>query len=310
MTRRIGVAVGSWPDRMPPPDFYVDFAQQVERWGADLLFATDHLYVHNQIPDALCLLSAYAAATERLLIGTSVLLPALREPAWTAKQLATVDYLSGGRLVVGVGVGGEFSAEWEAMGVDRSSRGRRTDEYLAFFRDSWRGRDVDFRGEFRNVTGVRPSPDPVQRGGPPFWIGGRSDAALRRAAVHQGWCAYLESPESIRRKRERLTELRGGDLGEFRIAYCVFAYAADDREAARSQVVQSLNQRYSQDFDRFVDQYCAVGEDDEVASRLNDYFEAGVDDVIFMPQSPRDEYTEQVGRLIAIARRQVKESEQ
>lgn len=286
---------------MPPPAFYPDLAREVERWGGDLLFATDHLYVHNQIPDALCLLSAYAAVTERLTIGTSVLLPALREPAWTAKQLATIDYLSNGRLVVGVGVGGEFSPEWQAMEIDRRTRGKRTDEYLALFREIWSADQVDFRGEFRSISGVVPSPRPVQPGGPPIWAGGRSGAALRRAARYQGWCGYLESPANIEDKRVELATLRDGNMEDFRIVYCLFAYCSDNADQARAHMVSSLRQRYGQDFDHVIDKYCAAGDEDDLGARLQEYRDAGVQDLIFMPQCPREEYVEQVERLIGVA---------
>lgn len=102
--------------------FYRDLAQQVEGLGYDLLFHGDHLFMYGPNPDALVTLSHMAACTRNLLLGTGVLLPALREPAVMAKQIATLDYLCGGRFVLGIGVGGEIEQEWNAMQVPRETR--------------------------------------------------------------------------------------------------------------------------------------------------------------------------------------------
>ena len=131
--------------------FYARFARTVERSGFDLLFAGDHIFGHAANPDALAILAHYAATTERVTLGTAVLVAALREPLVSAKQLATIDYLSEGRLVVGVGLGGEVTQEWEAQGIDPRTRAARTDEYVELMRQFWSGRPISFQGRFRQV---------------------------------------------------------------------------------------------------------------------------------------------------------------
>jgi probable F420-dependent oxidoreductase len=296
--RRAGIMVGSWPLGLPPDgSFYLDLARQVERLGFDLLFTGDHIFMYSPNAEAMSVMAAWAGVTERLCLGTAVLLLALRDPALAAKQLATIDYLSGGRLVVGVGVGGEIEQEWQAMEVSTKDRGARTDEYLELMRALWSGQVVDSRGAFRSVQGVAGSPRPVQREGPPIWVGGRSEAALRRAARHDGWCAYSLSPRRIREGLERIAGHGDGLADSFRTSYVLFTYVDDNADRAVEMAGRVLGKRYRQNFDRFLDAFCAVGDAAHVQARVEEYHAAGVQDVILCPQAPAEEYPEQVERL-------------
>src|SRR5688572_16025040 len=102
-------------------------ASHVEGLGFDSLFLGDHIFFNVDTPETLTTLAVIATRTTSIRVGTAVLLLALREPTLAAKQLATLDYLSGGRLVVGVGVGGEIRSEWDAVGIPMEERGARTD---------------------------------------------------------------------------------------------------------------------------------------------------------------------------------------
>src|SRR5438309_10800278 len=126
-------------------------------------------------------LASYDPNTSRLRLGTALCLPALRPPAISAKITATLDVLSGGRLVFGVGVGGENPKEFEASGVAHRERGARVDEGIEVLRALWRDTPATFKGRFTSFDAVSIDPKPVQPGGPPIWVGGRSDAALARA---------------------------------------------------------------------------------------------------------------------------------
>jgi len=293
-----GVLVGSWPLGMPsdPTSFYPALAQQVEQCGFDSLFVGDHLFAAGPSVDALSLAAFFAATTTSLRIGTGVLQLALREPVAAAKQIATIDMLSGGRFVLGVGVGGEFVDEWAAVNVPREGRGRRLDDYLALAAQLWSGERVAFAGEFAEVDGVVGSPAPMRDGGPPIWVGGRSDAALVRAARYNGWLAYASSIRRVRASVERLAELRG-DLDGFRIGVVLWTYAADSVEVARQRIAEILGRRYRQDFDNFVTAFCAVGQPDDIASRVADFRAAGATDILFSPQCRADEFLDQVSAL-------------
>jgi probable F420-dependent oxidoreductase len=300
-TARFGFMTGSWPLGLPPDGgFYRQFAAQVERSGFDLLFSGDHLFMHNPNADALALLATYGGVTERVLLGTGVLLPALREPVVMAKQLATIDYVSGGRLIAGMGVGGEIEQEWRAMEIPREERGARTDEALDLMQAFWSGEELNFDGRFRHVHGVTGSPAPASAGGPPIWIGGRSDAALSRAARYDGWCAYSTSLNRMRRSLATIEQLRPGGLEHYRVSYAIFTYVSDVHEEAREMAARILRKRYEQDFDDFLDVFCAVGTPDHIAERFAQYQEAGVQDFLMVPQCPWENYGEQVERMAAL----------
>jgi probable F420-dependent oxidoreductase len=149
-----------------------------------------------------------AGATRRVRVGTNVFLVPLRNPVVAAKQLATLDALSGGRLVLGVGVGW-LAEEFDALGQPHfRARGTLADEYLRLYRALWTGEPVSFDGRFYQLPSVRSLPTPIQRPGPPIWVGGNSERALRRAAeLGDGWAALRLSVEEFRRGAERLREL-------------------------------------------------------------------------------------------------------
>lgn len=298
---RTGIALGSWPLGMPTDaGFYPRVARQVDRAGFDLLFTGDHLFAKGPNPEALTLLAALSTATEHVVLGTGVLLLPLRDPVLAAKQVATIDLLSQGRLLLGVGVGGEFQWEWDAMGVPIEGRGRRVDEYLELMASLWQPGPVDHPGPLRPVTGVTGSPQPWTPGGPPIWIGGRSDAALRRAARHQGWCAYAVSTRRLGASIEQITEHRQGDMDGFRVSTVLFTVVGDDEAEARATAGTVLSDRYSQDFDKFLDAFAAVGTIDRVAERVAEFRAAGVDDVLLCPQVPAQAFEDQVERLSAL----------
>jgi alkanesulfonate monooxygenase SsuD/methylene tetrahydromethanopterin reductase-like flavin-dependent oxidoreductase (luciferase family) len=293
-----GVLVGSWPLGMPgePAQFYPRLARLVEDAGFDSLFVGDHLFAAGPSVDALALLADISARTSRIDVGTAVLQLALREPVATAKQIATIDMLSRGRVVLGVGVGGEFADEWAAAGVPTAGRGARLDEWLDLAHRLWSGEPVEHRGTLRTVDAVRGSPLPHSAGGPRVWVGGRSDAALCRAARYDGWVAYAVSLRRLRESLSRLRELRGAGT-ELRIALVLWTNVARSEDAARESIATVLGTRYRQDFDGFVDAFCAIGEPRAVAERIQAFREAGVTDVLLCPQCPAEEFLGQVEML-------------
>jgi probable F420-dependent oxidoreductase len=134
-------------------------------------------------------LAYVAAATTRIGLGTEVLVLPQRQPALVAKQVSTLDTLSGGRVRLGVGVGWQF-AEYEALGEPFGDRGRRMDEAIKLMRHYWRDERIDFDGEFYRADAIAMEPKPPQRDRLPIWIGGTTPAALRRVAeLGDGWLA-------------------------------------------------------------------------------------------------------------------------
>ena len=171
------------------PDAIIAAAKKAEELGFDAVFVNDHVIVGSDtrsapwtnVYDPLVAMSFIAAHTTRIGVGVSVLIMPYRNPIATAKALATIDLMSGGRLTVGVGVGWSES-ESAALGVPFHERGARTNEYLRLWQACWTPGNVSFSGRFFSFADMFVDPKPLQQPHPPIWIGGTSDAALRRAA--------------------------------------------------------------------------------------------------------------------------------
>ncbi len=146
-----------------------------------------------------------AAVTTNIRLGTGVLLVPQRNPVYTAKSVTTLDWLSNGRMDLGIGVGW-LAEEFAALGVPFDRRGERCDEYLAVMRSLWTDEVSSFKGEFYDLPAARQFPKPVQQPHPPIHVGGESNAALRRAArFAQGWYGYNLDPAGA---AERVAKLR------------------------------------------------------------------------------------------------------
>jgi probable F420-dependent oxidoreductase len=170
------------------PEAIVAAARKAEEVGFDAIFVNDHIIVGDDarsapwtnVYDPFVAMSFIAAHTKRIGVGVSVLIMPYRNPIATAKALATLDRMSGGRLIAGVGTGWN-EAEFAALGVPFHERGARTNEYLRLWQACWAPGKVSFAGKFVAFAEMHVSPKPVQQPHPPIWIGGTSDAALRRA---------------------------------------------------------------------------------------------------------------------------------
>jgi probable F420-dependent oxidoreductase len=300
MPVRFGIQIPHRPDLLGP------VATRAEALGFDSVWIGDHVAFHTPTLDALAALSYVAAVTRRVRVGPCVYLLALRPPAVTAKQVASLDVLSGGRVVFGVGVGGEFPKEFEACGIPHGERGARVDEALAVCRALWGPSPTTFEGRFTQFTGVRLEPKPIQPGGPPIWIGGRSDAALRRAArVGDGWISYLVTPDRYRTslaKIEAFAREAGRPLepgGSFEPAHLLFTVLDDDVGRAHAMAAGFLTRQYNQPFDELAAKYCLLGPPAACAARLDDFVAAGVRTFVLYFTVARERVLEQVERFAA-----------
>lgn len=172
--------------------------------------------------DPMIALSFAAAASREIRLATGILLLPEHNPVLLAKEAASLDALSGGRLVLGIGVGWSRE-EFDALGVPFQRRGRRADEYLRAMRTLWREDVASFEGEFVSFASVRVNPKPVHERRVPVVIGGNSDAALRRVArLGDGWYGFnLDGVDAVRERLKRLDELcreLGRDAGEIDVA--------------------------------------------------------------------------------------------
>lgn len=171
----------------PSANHLEDFSVRAEHLGFDSLWTNDHILVpedhfhqYGRMFESLTTLAYVSAITTTIALGTSVLLLPLRDLHLAAKQLATVDHLSRGRLIVGLGVGW-LRGEFELLNKDFPIRGEVLDEQIDILRRLWSGAGVNFAGKFYEFKDVFQGPAPYSRSGPPLWIGGSSPKALRRA---------------------------------------------------------------------------------------------------------------------------------
>lgn len=151
-------------------------------------------------------LAYVAAVTERILLGTGIVLIAQRNPVVLAKEIASLDVVSGGRVLFGIGAG-YLPAEFEALGVDFATRGARTDEYVAAMQALWNQPKPAYQGRFVRFSGIDARPRPIQSGGPPIHVGGMSPAGLRRAVrIGHGWYGFAMDVDSTRSAIAALAE--------------------------------------------------------------------------------------------------------
>lgn len=201
---RFGIAVPHYGAEISPARLLI-WSKLVEELGFDIATVTDHLaqtadvcrsYPEN-FYESFAVLTYLAATTTTIDLGTSVTVLPLRHPLHTARALATIDQISGGRLIVGIGIGGA-PLEYQALGLDYRRRAAITDEYLAVITGLWRGEITSYQGEFTAFDNVLATPVPHQTGGPRLWVGGSSPAALRRAILHQAhWHPVFPTLDSL-----------------------------------------------------------------------------------------------------------------
>jgi probable F420-dependent oxidoreductase len=276
------------------PEDLVRFAQQAEELGFYCLTVADHVIVPKNISipypytvdgrypgtgyhlETLTTMSFLAGATQRIRFATSVMIAPYRNPIITAKMLASLDVLSNGRVIVGLGVGW-MKEEFDNLGTPAfPERGRVTDEYIRAFRELWTSDNPTFNGKFCNFSNIVFLPKPVQKPTIPIWIGGHSKQALRRAArLGDGWHPIggvptipLE-PEDVRKDIATLTEFAraaGRDPNQIRVALKGSLF---DKE----KKIEGRRRRF-------------MGEAEEIASDIRDYRAAGVDTMIFDVRRP------------------------
>lgn len=276
----------------------VSQARRMEKLGFEYFSAGEH-YMQGNPPlptsAALPLLGVAAGATENIRLLSSIVLVPFYHPTVLAKLTATLDNASGGRLTLGVGIGGEFPMEFEAAGLDIRDRGRRTNECLDVLRRLWNGDSVTYRGRYFQLDDVTLNPSPTQRPHPPIWVAGRRDAAMLRAARHgDGWYPYFYSPERYRDSVEKITKFAdeaGRDLSHFQWAFLPYISIYPTVEEAARVAVQVAGAQYSGDFRRIVHDYWVLGPVERCIERLMEYVKAGARYMIFSVSCPDEDYT-------------------
>jgi probable F420-dependent oxidoreductase len=301
--RRTEPATAEW---LPKIDELVETVELVDRGGYDSLWVGDHISFAVPILDPLLQLAQAAVVSRRLTLGTSVYLLPLRHPAPVAKQVATLDHLTEGRLIFGVGVGGEFPKEYEVCGVPRNERGARLTEGIGLLRRFWSGEKVSHDGRFYgNFTDVPMRPPARQSGGPPIWCAGRSEGALRRTGrLADGWLSYVVTPEMYRAALEKIDAAArevGRNVPRFGTGHLLFTRIDDSYEKALDAATETLSVRYAMDFRKAAQRYCALGRPDQVVERIREFHAAGVRHVILDLLGPYEQRKNQIEMFAAEA---------
>ena len=225
---KVGIALPNNWGVMDPLDI-VDVAVRAEELGFASVWASEHVintaYIQSRIGKRpyyhpMAILSFVAARTTRVMLGTSIIILPFRSPFELAKYGATLDQLSRGRLIFGVGIG-NIKDEFDAMRLPWEKRGLMTDEAMGVMKALWTQEDAEFHGKLFDFENVATSPKPYQSPHIPFWVGGMSDAAIRRAAVlGDGWHPTAISPDQLRmhhRDIRAMREAAGRDPDRFDI---------------------------------------------------------------------------------------------
>ena len=289
--------------QMGDPDAVRSTVEMAGTLGFDSIWVGDHVAFAVPILDPLLQLAQAAALSPTLELGTAVYLLPLRHPVLAAKQVATLDRLTRGRLVFGVGIGGEFPDEYAACGVPVRQRGARLSEAIPLLRRLWSGEPVAADGRFYSFPEIRMLPRPVQPGGPPIWCGGRSTAALERIGqMADGWISYVVTPERFRDGLEtiaRAAEAAGrlDALDPLGTGHLLFVRIDDAYEAALDAATAHLSARYAMDFREPARRYAALGRPADVAERIDAFRTAGVRQVVLDLVGPPGERDAQLERF-------------
>ncbi|PZC46602.1 MAG: Flavin-dependent oxidoreductase, luciferase family [Chloroflexi bacterium] len=256
---------------------------QAEEKGYDSLWVQEQLFGGAPVLEAISLLGYVSAVTSRVKLGTSVMLPAFHDPIRLAKSLSSLDQISGGRLILGVGFGG-WRDTYGSLNVPREGLARRFEESLRVMESLWTEKDASFSGEFWKLEGQPMQPKPVTR--IPLWFGGRAPAALHRAVrMGDGWMgAGSSSSESFAEGAERVRQLlkdSGRDPATFAIAKRVYLAVDDDKERAERRLVEWFGHFYGNG--NLARKVAVWGSAEEVASELALLIKAGAQMLMLNP---------------------------
>lgn len=269
----------------------LEAARLAERLGLDGIVVGDHVTFYGYGNDGLITLTAIAAVTERIELKTAVYLLPLRHPVPVALQCAQVDQLSGGRLVLGIGVGGEDPHEFTSAGVDPRARGGRTNEAIVILRRLWTEDGVSFAGKHFQLDAVTVYPKPLRP--IPIVVGGRSDAALVRAGrLGDGYTGIWQSVGRFRAAQELIAQAAveaNREPAAVEVGMQFWTSVAATREKARESVARGMQGTYRLPFEKF-ERYTPFGTAREVAEFIAPYVEAGARHINLIPvQSSAEE---------------------
>jgi len=294
---RIGISLGDGALDSDSPDRLLDFIDQCERWDIDSVWVSDRIAAPRPTLDPVVFMAFLASRMRNMKFGTSALVLPTRHPVLLAKQLATLDFLCKGRLLVVVGIGGDDSPDFAATGVRKEERGKRGDEAIVLMKKLWTEENVTFEGQFHSVSELTLLPRPFQKGGPPIWVGGRSAAAFRRVGrFSDGWLVSSVTPAEvaigIQSIRKHAADA-GREIPEDHYGVLMpFIFARSEEEAL---TIAGPSIRRRQDLPP--EEYSALGTPETMRRKIQTYIEAGATKFVMRPVGPKGSVSKQVEML-------------
>jgi probable F420-dependent oxidoreductase len=291
---KVGIGFGQWQYGLPEPSLLCQYAEEAEAAGLDSIWLSDHIVTRNPTLDISCLFAMIAGRTKRMKMGPSVLTLPARHPVHVAKTYATLDYLSGGRMIMAVGSGSDLR-DLAASGVLAEERGKRLDEGIEVLRRLWTESHVTHHGRFYHFDDVTIEPKPLD--GPlDIWIGGKSDAILKRVArTGDGWFPALTTPAEFKHDMQKLIgfgEELGRTVNPREAGVLLLTHITEDREKGWRTVapfLRSLPMPLEE-----LQLRCLVGPAAECVAKIGDFVEAGCSKFVLRPSCPPQEVLSQI----------------
>lgn len=275
---------------MPDPQGLLDYGVRMEELGYESLWVWDHILLgvdpYFPILESLTLLSAVAARTSRIRLGTGILVLTMRNPVVLAKQLSTLDQISSGRFILGAAAGW-YKREFDAVGVDFKGRGKVMDQNLEILKRLWEEDMVAGHYPPHELRNAVMFPKPIQRPRPPILVGGYVDAALRRAATKgDGWLTYCYTAQSFARswkKVRRFAEEAGRDPDTLH-ATNQLPIVVGERAEVEAPMREWLEKEWDfAGWSESTPESAVIGPVNDVVEQLQAHIDAGVHRIVFMP---------------------------
>lgn len=303
---QFGLAIKNFvgPQETPDIDAIIRFAERAEELGFESLWAWDHILLGVEpafpILDSLITLAAVATRTSRIKLATGVLVLPMRNPTVVAKQLASIDQVSKGRLIVGV-ASGWYKREFDAVGIPFERRGKIMDRNLEIIKRLWSEEQATLQVDEFNLRQAVQVPRPYQRPHPPIIIGGYVDAVLKRTAREaDGWLTYFYTADSFKRSWDKIVNWAreyGRDPSKLTATNQLAIYIGKSRSEVEAEMRHWLETEWdTASWSESTIEHAIMGSVDDCVGQLRPHLEAGLDRVVLLPYRYQMEQVEIIAR--------------
>jgi probable F420-dependent oxidoreductase len=286
------------PAPQTKPENVVNFAKKCEAMGCHSMWTIDRIAYDNLEP--LTILGAAAGATQRIRLGTSVLLGNTRHPAHLAKIIATLDFISNGRVTLGLGFGSR-EPDYKAVEIPYEHRGSRAVEQVQVMKRLWTEDNVTHHGRFFNLENVTVGPRPIQKPHPPIWSGGSAEAALKRAGTWaNGFISGSSAIADFHMTWDKIASYAvaaGRNPNEIEKASLAFM-AIDDDKAAAVKTIEDYTMRYYGRLRGDVEPVSIAGSAAQCAEKIDYFFSKGIDTLIIGVANPNPSQLDLFGEKV------------